>query len=40
MIDHDDERFEDAYRIDFRDWRIADIDNYFGGNSLFIKYMD
>ena len=35
LIDHNEEEFFSAYRINFRNWRIVDIDNFMGGNSFF-----
>ena len=35
LIDHTYADFIDAYRINFRNWKIVDIDNYMEGNHFF-----
>jgi len=37
LIDHSYGQFIDAYRVNFKNWRIVDIDNYMNGNSLFLQ---
>lgn len=35
LIDHDDDAFFNAYRLNFKKWRIVDIDNFMDGNGFF-----
>ena len=35
FVDHSDQEYFEAYRINFRDWRIVDIDNFMDGNNFF-----
>jgi hypothetical protein len=35
FIDHNMEEYLEAYRINFKNWRIVDIDNFMGGNPFF-----
>jgi len=35
FVDHTYAQYLDAYRINFKNWRIVDIDNYMKGNSFF-----
>lgn len=35
LIDHTLKQFIDGYRMNFRNWKIADIDNFMGGNPFF-----
>jgi hypothetical protein len=37
MIDHNLQEYMLAHRINFRNWRIVDFDNYMQGNSYFAK---
>jgi hypothetical protein len=34
-IDHSPEMITDAYRMNFKNWKIVDIDNYMDGNHYF-----
>ena len=35
QIDHDEDGLFEAYRLNFKNWRIVDIDNFMEGNSFF-----
>ena len=35
MIDHTLKQYIDSYRMNFRNWKIVDIDNYMDGNPFF-----
>ena len=35
LIDHGNQDLTDSYRINFRDWKIVDIDNWMEGNPYF-----
>ena len=35
LIDHNEEKFFSAYRLNFKNWKIVDIDNYMQGNTYF-----
>lgn len=37
FIDHSLSEVFDAYRINFKNWRIVDIDNFMEGNTYFSK---
>jgi hypothetical protein len=37
MIDHSLSEYMMAHRINFRNWRLVDFDNYMKGNSYFAK---
>ena len=36
-IDHTEKEFIESYRMNFKNWRIVDIDNFMQGNSFFPK---
>lgn len=40
MIDHNLYEYMMAHRINFRNWKIVDFDNFYQGNSYFAKQMD
>lgn len=40
FIDHSMGEFVDSYRMNFRNWKIVDIDNWMGGNPVFSKFND
>ena len=40
LIDHTRDSFFDAYRINFRNWRIVDVDNFMQGNTFFDKQQE
>ena len=33
LIDHSQDEFINAYRLNFKNWRIVDIDNFMEGNT-------
>ena len=35
LVDHTYNQYIDAYRVNFRNWKIVDIDNYMEGNHFF-----
>jgi hypothetical protein len=35
LVDHTYNQYIDAYRVNFRNWKIVDIDNYMEGNHYF-----
>lgn len=39
MIDYTNEEFIHLHRLNFKDWRIVDIDHYMKGNSFFNKLL-
>lgn len=38
LIDHSIGQFIDYYRMNFRNWKIVDIDNWMGGNPFFAQF--
>ncbi|CDW78630.1 UNKNOWN [Stylonychia lemnae] len=38
MIDHSEQEFINLRKLNFKNWRIVDIDNYMKGNSFFQKH--
>ena len=35
FVDHTLQEYIDAYRVNFRNWKIVDIDNFMEGNHFF-----
>ena len=35
FVDHTYQQYIDAYRVNFRNWKIVDIDNFMDGNHFF-----
>jgi hypothetical protein len=35
LVDHTYNQYIDAYRVNFRNWKIVDIDNFMEGNHFF-----
>ena len=40
MIDHTYTQFLDSYRMNFRNWKIVDVDNWMGGNHFFSEIQE
>jgi phage shock protein A len=40
LVDHTYNQYIDAYRVNFRNWKIVDIDNYMEGNHFFSELKD
>lgn len=40
LIDHKEDDFFKAYRLNFKNWKIVDIDNYMQGNTFFDEVSD
>uniref|UniRef100_A0A7S3FVJ1 Uncharacterized protein n=1 Tax=Strombidium rassoulzadegani TaxID=1082188 RepID=A0A7S3FVJ1_9SPIT len=40
LIDHTYPEYLEALRINFRDWKLVDVDNFFKGNPFFERFMD
>jgi hypothetical protein len=40
LIDHTLEMYVDAYRMNFKNWKIVDIDNFMEGNHYFSNIVE